>query len=149
MARRSGLDATAGLRSLLAILCVLHLATAFQFVPNSPCDSLCRDGSLSQDAVCLDNSYRDSENGTRIRDCVGCLLNSTAVDEVNNQTDVEWGLCRVIVPIRRPLLTMKHSCVTLHSLILHVRMAYRASLYIEPLPGDLPATERFGRPWHQ
>jgi hypothetical protein len=98
MARRRGHDATAGLRSLLLLLCFLHLASAFQFVPDSPCESLCETGTLQQDAVCLDDSYRNSENGTRIRDCVGCLLNSTAVDTANNQTDVEWGLCMSIEP---------------------------------------------------
>lgn len=98
MARRRGLDATAGLRSLLCLSYLLHLASAFQFVPDSPCEPVCQDGNLSEDAVCLDDSYRNTENGTRIQECVGCLLNSTAVDTASNQTDVEWGLCRSLAP---------------------------------------------------
>jgi hypothetical protein len=93
MSRRRDPNATAGLRSLLVLLYLLHLTDAFRYVPGSPCQSSCEVVNLDQDAVCLDDSYRDTENGTRIEDCVGCLLNSTAVDTANNATDVEWGLC--------------------------------------------------------
>jgi hypothetical protein len=93
MARRRGLHATAGLRSLIAILYFLNLTTAYQYVQNSPCEPQCRDGTLSEDAVCLDAQYRTTDGGKRLQSCVGCLLNSTAVDTGKNQSDVEWGLC--------------------------------------------------------
>jgi hypothetical protein len=41
----------------------------------------------------LDEQYQNTIGGRRLEDCVGCLLNSTAVDAANNQSDVEWGLC--------------------------------------------------------
>lgn len=93
MARRGGLHATAGLRSLIILLYILNLATAYQYVPNSPCESQCREGTLAEDAVCLDEQYQNTTGGQRLEDCVACLLNSTAVDTANNQSDVEWGLC--------------------------------------------------------
>lgn len=94
MAPRRGLDATAGLRRLIALLCLLQFTTAYQFVADSPCEPQCREGSLSEDAVCLDEQYKSTDGGRRLETCVGCLLNSTAVDAANNQSDVEWGLCK-------------------------------------------------------
>lgn len=97
MAGRRGLNATAGLRSLglIAALYFFRLAAAYQYVENSPCANQCDEGTLIDDAVCLDAEYSDTANGTRLQTCVGCLLNSTAVDSANNQTDVEWGLCTI------------------------------------------------------
>jgi hypothetical protein len=98
MGSRRGHNATAGLRSLpliaILLLSFLHIAAAYQYVEGSPCANLCNEGTLIDDAVCLDAQYADTANGTRLESCVGCLLNSTAVDTANNQTDVEWGLCK-------------------------------------------------------
>jgi hypothetical protein len=100
MGGRRGHNATAGLRSLpliaILLLSFLHNAAAYQYVDGSPCANQCNEGTLINDAVCLDAQYADTSNGTRLEGCVGCLLNSTAVDEANNQTDVEWGLCKKI-----------------------------------------------------
>lgn len=72
-------------------------AAALQFVPGSPCEPLCssaNDGLTYQnDTICLDADYR-KEPGSRVRDCTTCLLNSTAVDQSNNVSDVQWGLCK-------------------------------------------------------
>lgn len=115
MAQRRGLDATAALRSLIALLCLVHIAAAFQYVPDSPCEPQCREGTLTEDAVCLDNLYQDSNNGSRLQECVACLLNSTAVDQAKNETDVEWGLC-MDIPCTLPgdllLTTNQLPCAT-------------------------------------
>jgi hypothetical protein len=92
MAARRGLNATAGLRLLLAALTLLHLSYAFQYVANSGCASVCEQGTLTDDAVCLDEDYRIEAGGARLETCVACLLNSTAVDTAKNETDVEYGL---------------------------------------------------------
>ena len=92
MAPRRGHHAAAGLHFCFAILILLQLSQAFQFVPNSPCASTCRDGTLTDDAVCLDAEYGSTGGGKRLESCVGCLLNSTAVDTAKNETDVEYGL---------------------------------------------------------
>ena len=94
---RGDLTAAAGLRSLIVLLTViLRLSNALQYVPGSPCASLCstdKAGSINEDAVCLDREYKDTTGGQNIEKCVGCLLNSTAIDTAANETDVQWGLC--------------------------------------------------------
>ena len=96
MALRRGLNAAAGLRLWFAVLTLLRLSHAFQFVPKSGCASVCRDGTLTEDAVCLDAEYRNTDGGRKLESCVGCLLNSTAVDAVKNETDVEFGLRKTL-----------------------------------------------------
>ena len=95
MAQRRGLNAAAGLRFLFAILTFLRLSYAFQYVVNSGCASICASGTLTEDAVCLDAEYKSKEGGQKLESCVGCLLNSTAVDTAKNETDVEFGLRKI------------------------------------------------------
>ncbi|RMZ75743.1 hypothetical protein DV737_g5154, partial [Chaetothyriales sp. CBS 132003] len=104
MARPRGPNATAAaaggglwchrhfLLYLVAAFALLQLSCAFQYVPESGCQSVCSEGSLDADAVCLDTEFNSTARGRRLRSCVGCLLNSTAVDTTRNVTDVEFGL---------------------------------------------------------
>ncbi|RMZ75537.1 hypothetical protein DV738_g5403, partial [Chaetothyriales sp. CBS 135597] len=82
----------AKLEAFLAVLALVQLSGAFQYVPGSSCQSICANGSLDADAVCLDAEFNSTAGGRRVRSCVGCLLNSTAVDTATNETDVEFGL---------------------------------------------------------
>ncbi|RMZ88523.1 hypothetical protein DV736_g4240, partial [Chaetothyriales sp. CBS 134916] len=40
----------------------------------------------------IDTEFNSTARGSRLRSCVGCLLNSTVVDTASNETDVEFGL---------------------------------------------------------
>ncbi|RMD40465.1 hypothetical protein DV735_g4651, partial [Chaetothyriales sp. CBS 134920] len=80
------------LHYLVAILASVHLSRAFQYVPGSGCQPVCSTGSLDADAVCLDAEFNSTAGGRRVRACVGCLLNSTAIDSATNETDVQFGL---------------------------------------------------------
>jgi hypothetical protein len=103
MALRHGLHAAAILPILLALTGLFRLSYAFEHVPNSPCASTCADGTLTKDAVCLDAQYKSTQGGRNLQTCVGCLLNSTAVDTAKNETDVEYGLRKTSQKIRPDL----------------------------------------------
>ena len=92
--------ATAALYIAICWLTVLlRVTSALQSVAGSPCQSLCADaGTLEEDVVCLDANYQSLEQGRAFRQCVACQLNSTAVDTVKNETDVEWGLRTIFTP---------------------------------------------------
>jgi hypothetical protein len=78
----------------LLLTVFLSVTSAIQSVPGSPCESVCSDaGTLENDVVCLDANYQSLSSGRAFQKCVACQLNSTAVDTVNNNTDVEYGLC--------------------------------------------------------
>ena len=143
--RRTGRSAAAGLRIILILLPTLRLSDAYGFVPGSKCASKCEDGTLQQDAVCLDAEYRSTDGGNRIQSCVSCLLNSTAVDQSNNVTDVDWGLCmRIQTSLRSPLLTSQR-CPAIYSVLLHVRRTRRTSLDIKSLSSDLRSSQCLDR----
>ncbi|KAF3387103.1 hypothetical protein F1880_000817 [Penicillium rolfsii] len=60
----------------------------------SPCASICNKVSTNTTAseiVCLDNHFDDSK-GKTFEDCVTCQLQSTYVDRLSGETDVNWGL---------------------------------------------------------
>lgn len=86
--------ATAALYAVICLLTALRVTSALQTVAGSPCASICSDaGNLEDDIVCLDANYQSLRQGRAFQNCVGCQLNSTAVDTANNETDVEWALC--------------------------------------------------------
>ncbi|KIX00506.1 uncharacterized protein Z518_10646 [Rhinocladiella mackenziei CBS 650.93] len=87
--------ATAAVYIVICLLTVLLRPTsALSSVSGSPCESVCSDaGNLEDDIVCLDADYQSLSKGRAFQKCVGCQLNSTAVDTGKNETDVEWGLC--------------------------------------------------------
>lgn len=70
-------------------------ASALRTVPGSPCEETCTQDNLNfeNNTVCLDEDYK-SGNGQGFRECTTCLLNSTAVDNTANTSDVYWGLCK-------------------------------------------------------
>ncbi|ETI29122.1 hypothetical protein G647_01575 [Cladophialophora carrionii CBS 160.54] len=77
----------------LVLTAFASVTSALQSVPGSPCESVCSDaGTLENDVVCLDANYQSLSSGRGFQKCVACQLNSTAVDTVNNNTDVEYGL---------------------------------------------------------
>ncbi|KIW72245.1 hypothetical protein PV04_00453 [Phialophora macrospora] len=77
----------------LLLTAFLSVTSAIQSVPGSPCEAVCSDaGTLENDVVCLDANYQSLSSGRAFQKCVACQLNSTAVDTVNNNTDVEFGL---------------------------------------------------------
>lgn len=64
----------------------------------SPCASICNKVSTNTTAseiVCLDNHYDDTK-GKTFEECVSCQLESTYVDRLSGETDVNWGLCESI-----------------------------------------------------
>ena len=145
MACRRGLYATADLRSLVVFLYILNITTAYQYVPNSPCEPQCKEGTLTEDAVCLDEQYRDTPGGSRLETCVGCLLNSTAVDTANNQSDVEWGLCMKVHGRTQKHTLTQTRYASLHLVVMHVRRSRSASIDLESMSSVMPATERLRR----
>lgn len=88
----------ASLSQLLVIfLTFIRFTTALQYVSGSSCASLCSTdvaGTLEDDIVCVDEDYQENKKASSFQKCVGCLLNSTAVDTTHNISDVEWGLCK-------------------------------------------------------
>ena len=90
--------ATAAVYIAIYLLTVLlRVTSALQSVAGSPCESVCADaGTLKDDVVCLDADYQSLDQGRAFRKCVACQLNSTAVDTVKNETDVEWGLRMIL-----------------------------------------------------
>ena len=95
----AGLPAAPALRILFLLLALFHLAAALEYVQGSKCADACDVGNIAEDAVCLDAEYKSEAGGQRVERCVGCLLNSTAVDTETNTTDVEWGLCMDPIPL--------------------------------------------------
>lgn len=76
-------------------LLLSNTVVALHTVAGSPCTAVCTAesvGSLEDNVVCLDNDYSSTARGRAYKACVACQLNSTAVDENNNVTDVDWAL---------------------------------------------------------
>lgn len=91
--QRDRLTTVAVYLALCLLSTLFRPATALQTVPGSPCQSTCdRAGNLEDSVVCLDIDYADTEAGRLYRDCVSCQLNSTAIDNGKNETDVEFAL---------------------------------------------------------
>ena len=67
----------------------------------SPCAEQCSKlgGSSSNttvsEIVCLDSQYNQTK-GRDFEDCIKCELESTYVDRLSGETDVNWGLCMSI-----------------------------------------------------
>lgn len=80
-----------------AVISLLALQSlALESVPGSNCTSICSSpaiGSLQEDVVCLDSEFSTTKAGRDFKNCIACQLNSTAVDERNNVTDVDWAFC--------------------------------------------------------
>lgn len=76
------------------------VAQGLRTTTGSPCMSVCHKESTNTTAseiACLDDQYgRDKGKGKTFQDCVTCLLESTYVDRLSGETDVDWGLCKLI-----------------------------------------------------
>lgn len=72
------------------------VAQGLRTTTGSPCMSVCHKESTNTTAseiACLDDQYgRDKGKGKTFQDCVTCLLESTYVDRLSGETDVDWGL---------------------------------------------------------
>ncbi|KAL4929103.1 uncharacterized protein BDV17DRAFT_83375 [Aspergillus undulatus] len=80
--------------AVLGLLQLGQLASALRTTPGSPCESRCSptNDTMSSEIVCLDREYSDTEVGKKFKDCVGCQLESSFVDDISRESDVEWGL---------------------------------------------------------
>ena len=90
--------------SIFSLLLLAHRILALQVSPDSPCASVCIDGSglngsdpnssntYGSDIVCLDDSFHTTTVGQKYESCVSCLQNSTAV--ASGESDTEWFLCK-------------------------------------------------------
>ena len=103
----SGLSAVFGVCAAYALTVILSIsfsspALALQTVPGSPCAETCTrdDLSYANNTVCLDEDYKTG-GGRQFRECTTCLLNSTAVDDAGNVSDVYWGLCKRLLRVAR------------------------------------------------
>ncbi|KJR83786.1 uncharacterized protein SPSK_04157 [Sporothrix schenckii 1099-18] len=92
-----------GLFSAIAVL-FTGTSSALRVTPGSACASYCLDNgdnngqsanstTTPSDIVCNDTDYWSTTVGTRYRNCLTCLQNSTAVNGL--QSDVEWYLYNV------------------------------------------------------
>ncbi|KAK3327353.1 hypothetical protein B0T19DRAFT_421543 [Cercophora scortea] len=87
--------------TLLSLFLISHLASALQVTPNSPCASVCVDApgldisdpnsstTKNSDIVCKDAQF-DSPKGTKWKDCMTCLQNSTFSQ--GKESDQMWFL---------------------------------------------------------
>ncbi|KAL4782463.1 hypothetical protein BJX76DRAFT_290349 [Aspergillus varians] len=71
-----------------------QLAFSLRTTPGSPCASTCSptNDTLPSEIVCLDSDYASTDAGRKFQGCVECQLQSTFVDDVSRQSDIEWGL---------------------------------------------------------
>ncbi|OOQ84853.1 hypothetical protein PEBR_28555 [Penicillium brasilianum] len=70
------------------------VALGLKTTSGSPCASVCNKVSTNTTAseiVCLDTNY-DETKGKTFEDCVSCQLESTYVNRLSGETDVNWGL---------------------------------------------------------
>lgn len=77
---------------------LVPVASGLRTTGGSPCASVCNKVSTNTTAaeiVCLDNQYDDSK-GKSFEDCISCQLQSSYVDRLSGETDVDWGLCKSI-----------------------------------------------------
>ncbi|KAI0471783.1 hypothetical protein GGR56DRAFT_91551 [Xylariaceae sp. FL0804] len=80
----------------IGVLSALILCSAaLQVTPNSPCSSVCADGSgadslttQNDDITCLDSEYSTTQAGQRFQSCLSCLQDSTYSQ--GSETDQKW-----------------------------------------------------------
>lgn len=94
--------ASRSLRFLLLLLVTCHTA-AVRVTPNSPCASQCTDSSTSGDSTasssdtvtadipCEDSDLTDTTTGSKWKQCMSCLQNSTYSQGA--ESDQGWFLC--------------------------------------------------------
>jgi len=142
MAPRRDRPATAARRrqwwwkTTFLVACALApVASGLRSVANSPCADVCSDdtaGTLEDAVTCLDENFGRTTTGANFEKCISCELNSTAVEQGSNETDVEWGLCEHIIRgddvfacLWRLMLRSQPSVYTLG---MHVRVPSRGRL---------------------
>ncbi len=80
------------------LLCALLTASthAILVAPSSQCAVQCGNvlsSTSGSDLTCSDSGYAGSVTGQTFENCIACELNSTYVDPVTKQTDLQWLLC--------------------------------------------------------
>lgn len=89
---------------MAAILLFLHLATALQVSPNSPCASFCLDApdldkpdpessnTKGEDITCKDDDFNSRLEGQKFQRCLTCLQDSAFSE--GHETDQQWFFCK-------------------------------------------------------
>lgn len=91
--------------ALLFLISFTSTTTALESLLNSPCAIQCGNvlsSTTGDDIVCQNADFTGTPQGVTFTSCVTCQLGSTYVDPVTKQTDLQWGLCELPIPI--PLL---------------------------------------------
>ena len=99
--------------AFLFLISFTSTTTALEALPNSPCAIQCGNvlsSTTGDDIVCQNADFTGTSQGVTFTGCVTCQLGSTYVDPVTKQTDLQWGLCELPIPI--PLLFPTFSYTT-------------------------------------
>lgn len=90
--------------SVIFLFILVSISTALEVSPGSRCASVClneqtgngQDPKASTtnvtDIVCEDVNYYSTSPGTKFKNCVECLRDSTQVS--GNENDIAWFLCK-------------------------------------------------------
>jgi hypothetical protein len=83
-------------------LCALFTASAHAILvaPSSQCAVQCGNvlsSTTSSDLTCSDSAYASSVTGQTFESCISCELNSTYVDPITKQSDLQWLLCVYLI----------------------------------------------------
>jgi len=92
-------------KTLAIVLATLFLSNplavqGLRTSPGSPCADTCSklgssSNTTTSEIACLDSQYNQTK-GQDFEDCITCELESTYVDGLSSETDVDWGLCKSI-----------------------------------------------------
>lgn len=110
----------------------LFAQTAFSLrvASGSPCWDVCSDSSpkntTGDDIVCRDSMYVDTRAGRRFQECVSCELESTHVLKRYDESDVEWGLCKLK---QRPAFCLHE----LNEHLDNIRYAFSSCIFAYPV----------------
>lgn len=97
---------------LILIFSLISRIFALQVTPNSPCSSKCIDSSaldesdpnssntVTEDIVCEDADLTSTATGTKWKQCMSCLQNSTYTQ--GEESDQQWFLCKLINKFVKP-----------------------------------------------
>ncbi|KAL2836574.1 hypothetical protein BJY01DRAFT_54815 [Aspergillus pseudoustus] len=84
-----------GSASRWAVLLLLgQLSAGLRTTSGSPCENTCSpsNATTSEEIVCTDQEFGDTQVGRKFEDCIQCQLQSTFTNDATGESDVEWGL---------------------------------------------------------
>jgi hypothetical protein len=88
--------------AFLFLISFTSTTTALESLQNSPCAIQCGNvlsSTTGDDIVCQNADFTGTSQGVTFTGCVTCQLGSTYVDPVTKQTDLQWGLCELPIPV--------------------------------------------------